>query len=75
MRNGCVEPRNGGSKKIALDQGKVNLIKKCIKIKYGQKIFEKMWTEIRISLNQKCLDKLKQYRRSLSDQQNPDDVE
>ena len=47
----------------------------CIKIKYGQKILEKMWTEIRTSLNQKCLDKLKQHRRSLSDQQNPDDVE
>ena len=35
----------------------------CIRVKYGEKILERSWLEIRTSMNQKCLDKLKQYRR------------
>ena len=34
----------------------------CLNIKYGEKVM-KNWPEIRQSLNQKCLDKQKQYRK------------
>ncbi|XP_031569742.1 uncharacterized protein LOC116304190 [Actinia tenebrosa] len=66
MRNGCVEPKDGGSKKPALDQAKIDLMKKCIKIRYGEKLLDKSWSEIRTSLNQKCLDKLKAFRKSVT---------
>lgn len=62
MREGSVEPKENKGKK-ALEQSKINLIKKCIRVKYGEKILERSWSEIRTSMNQKCLDKLKQYRR------------
>ncbi|KAJ7358940.1 hypothetical protein OS493_020781 [Desmophyllum pertusum] len=58
MREGCVEPGNM-SKKKSLDQTKINLIKKCIRVKFTEKIYERSWPEIRTSMNQKCLDKLK----------------
>lgn len=41
----------------------------CIRAKFGDKVLERSWPEIRTSMNQKCLDKLKQYRRvSCTDQ-------
>jgi len=64
MKEGCVEPKeNAGSKKKALDQTKINLIKKCIRKKFSDKVYEKSWPETRTSMNQKCLDKLKQYKK------------
>lgn len=36
----------------------------CITVKYGPRVLEKRgWHEIRMSLNQKCLDKLKVQKR------------
>ncbi|KAK2548489.1 hypothetical protein P5673_031270, partial [Acropora cervicornis] len=72
MREGCVEPKTIKGKK-ALDQSKINLIEneyhcKCILVKYG-KILERSWSEIRTSMNQKCLDKLKQYRSSTDEKE------
>lgn len=64
MRESCVEPKENGKKK-ALDQSKINLIKKCIRIKFSEKVLEKSWSEIRSSMNQKCLDKLKIFRKNL----------
>ncbi|KAJ7370520.1 hypothetical protein OS493_031803 [Desmophyllum pertusum] len=58
MREGRVEPGNM-SKKKSLDQTKINLIKKCIRVKFTEKIYERSWPEICTSMNQKCLDKLK----------------
>ncbi|KAJ7388994.1 hypothetical protein OS493_034383 [Desmophyllum pertusum] len=37
------------------------LLLECIRIKFTEKIYERSWPEIRTSMNQKCLDKLKQY--------------
>lgn len=68
MREGSVEPKESKGKK-ALDPTKISLIKKCIRAKFGDKVLERSWPEIRTSMNQKCLDKLKQYRRvSCTDQ-------
>ncbi|KAK2548491.1 hypothetical protein P5673_031272 [Acropora cervicornis] len=68
MREGSVEPKESKGKK-ALDPTKISLIKKCIRAKFGDKVLERSWPEIRTSINQKCLDKLKQYRRvSCTDQ-------
>ncbi|KAK2562515.1 hypothetical protein P5673_014182 [Acropora cervicornis] len=64
MRESCVEPKENGKKK-ALDQSKINLIKKCIRIKFSEKVLEKRWSEIRSSMNQRCLDKLKIFRKNL----------
>ncbi|KAK2548176.1 hypothetical protein P5673_031705 [Acropora cervicornis] len=36
---------------------------KCIRAKYEEKILGRSWSEIQTSMNQKCLDKLKQYGR------------
>lgn len=63
MRNGSVEPKEGTTTKVALNSTKINLIKKCIMVKFGEKVVEKSWAEIRTSLNQKCLDKLKAFRK------------
>ena len=60
IRNGCVEPRDANGKKEVLNQENINLIKKCLSIKYGGKI-QKDWSKIWQSLNQKCLDKRKQH--------------
>lgn len=62
MREGSVEPKESKGKK-ALDPTKISLIKKCIRAKFGDKVLERSWPDIRTSMNQKCLDKLKQYRR------------
>ncbi|XP_067029901.1 uncharacterized protein [Acropora muricata] len=64
MRESCVQPKENGKKK-ALDQSKINLIKKCIRIKFSEKVLEKSWSEIRSSMNQKCSDKLKIFRKNL----------
>ncbi|KAJ7388996.1 hypothetical protein OS493_034385 [Desmophyllum pertusum] len=37
------------------------VMEECIRIKFTEKIYERSWPEIRTSMNQKCLDKLKQY--------------
>lgn len=66
MRNGCVEPKDGGARKPPLDQYKINMIKRCINVKYGAKVLDKMWSDIQVSLNQKCLDKLKSYKSKQS---------
>ncbi|XP_022787345.1 dihydroxyacetone kinase 1-like isoform X2 [Stylophora pistillata] len=66
MRNGCVEPKDGGARKPPLDQSKINMIKRCINVKYGAKVLDKMWSDIQVSLNQKCLDKLKSYKSKQS---------
>ena len=35
----------------------------CIRAKFGDKVLERSWPEIRTSMNQKCMDKMKHYRR------------
>lgn len=39
------------------------LLPECIRVKFSKKVLERSWSEIRTSMNQKCLDKLEQYRR------------
>lgn len=63
MRQGSVEPKETSKGKKALEQTKINLIEKCVRVKLSEKVLERSWSEICTSMNQKCLDKLKQYRR------------
>ncbi|KAK2549418.1 hypothetical protein P5673_030092 [Acropora cervicornis] len=35
---------------------------KCIRVKFSERVLERSWSAIRTSMNQKCLNKLKQYR-------------
>ena len=40
------------------------LFAECIRVKFSDKVLERSWSEIRTSMNQKCLDRLKHYRRN-----------
>jgi len=54
MAKRTVAPSKNG--KEELDAAKIDTIKRCISVKYGQKMIEKYWIKIRASMLQKCID-------------------
>jgi len=67
LLNGMIPPLSHTGTKVEFDKEKVALLRKCMARKYGDKVLQKYWPEIRRSVNQKGNDLRKKEKPKLTE--------